>query len=64
MKALAILLTCVGLFSLFSTVTAEVEPIEIKGSHLFYKNGTAFFVSSPKGPRNNTHMLIGSWNTI
>ncbi|OAG07790.1 uncharacterized protein CC84DRAFT_719666 [Paraphaeosphaeria sporulosa] len=44
MKAFTSLLTCVGLFAFFSSVTAEVEPIEIKGSHFFYKNGTAFFV--------------------
>ncbi|KAF2450436.1 carbohydrate-binding module family 43 protein [Karstenula rhodostoma CBS 690.94] len=44
MQAFASLLICVGLIGLISSVTAEVEPIEIKGSHLFYKNGTAFFV--------------------
>ncbi|KAK7186372.1 1,3-beta-glucanosyltransferase [Paraphaeosphaeria sporulosa] len=42
MKAFTCLLTCVGLFAFFSSVTAEVEPIEIKGSHFFYRTVLPF----------------------
>ena len=47
MKAFAVLLRWVVLFVFVSSVTAGIEPIEIKGSHFFFKNnGTALFVSS------------------
>jgi hypothetical protein len=52
MMTLAGLAICIGLFGLFCGTAAEVEPIEVKGSHLFYKNGTAFFVSLSKSMYN------------